>query len=215
MPEAMTVDTHSDAAQLLRLFVAARKTGGSYDLDVVAANAAAVLDALADAEGRVAELEDMGTAAYAEKVFEAMRLRSLEIRKGSFEMDLAEAEEILTSFVAAARTMLGDAPNYAESAMGFDGNKVSFEVKLAGSLENWFVLTVQRHHGSTPHDLRQRAETERDAALARVTELEAELKRREETRPCGIPLPHRPHQWMAARHSIQCPGVSETAESVA
>jgi hypothetical protein len=41
--------THTDeAARLLRLFLAAHKTGGSYDLDIIAAQVETVLNALAD-----------------------------------------------------------------------------------------------------------------------------------------------------------------------
>ena len=57
---------------------------------------------------------------------------------------------------AAARAMLGDAPNYSET-------RLSMDVKVAESPE-LYTLVVQRHGPGvlTPHEARQKAEAERD-----------------------------------------------------
>ncbi|WP_031030075.1 MULTISPECIES: hypothetical protein [unclassified Streptomyces] len=85
----------------------------------------------------------------------------MDFRNG-MHMEMEPARELLASWVAAARTMLGDAPNYTET-------KVSMDVKVAESPE-MYTLVVQRHAPGalTPHEARQKAE-------ARVAELEAQL----------------------------------------
>ena len=113
---------------------------------------------------RICELEELGTERYADKLVEEMRLRSLEIRGGHFEMDLAEAHEMAAAYVAFARTMLGDAENYTETPIGFPTAKTEFDVKIAESPADWYVLTVQRKWKLTPHEARLRAEAERDEA---------------------------------------------------
>lgn len=121
-----------------------------------------------------AELEELGTDAYAEKLLSQARLRSMEIRGGSFEMDLTEAQEMAAAYVAMCRTMLGDAENYTETPIGFPTAKTEFTVKIAESPVDWYVLTVQRKWKLTPHEARKRAEAERDEArsLARFLRLE-------------------------------------------
>ncbi|MFC8339345.1 hypothetical protein ACFUJX_20355 [Streptomyces rubiginosohelvolus] len=88
-------------------------------------------------------------------------IRAMDFRNG-MHMEMEPARELLASWVAAARTMLGDAPNYTET-------KVSMDVKVAESPE-MYTLVVQRHAPGalTPHEARQKAE-------ARVAELEAQL----------------------------------------
>lgn len=106
-------------------------------------------------------------------MMERTRIRSMEIRGGGFDMDIDSAHEITAAFVAAARTMLGDAPNYSETP-------IKHEVKVAESPESYiYVLTVQRAEKPTPHQMRQRAEKERDEvreALARVEGVLAQLR---------------------------------------
>jgi len=53
VPDADAQTHTNEAARLLHLFLAARKTGGSYDLDIIAANVEAVLNALDDAQDRL------------------------------------------------------------------------------------------------------------------------------------------------------------------
>ncbi|WP_331729029.1 hypothetical protein OG693_39235 (plasmid) [Streptomyces sp. NBC_01259] len=89
-------------------------------------------------------------------------IRSMDFRNGT-QMELEPARELLAHWVAAARTMLGDAPNYTET-------KLSMDVKVAESPE-MYTLVIQRHAPGalTPHEARQKAE-------ARVAELEAQLQ---------------------------------------
>ena len=81
-------------------------------------------------------------------------IRFADFRNGRWEMDLAMGREMAAAYVAMAKTMLGDGPNYSET-------KLEFEVKIAESPE-LYTLVVQRHAPGalTPHEARQRAETE-------------------------------------------------------
>lgn len=126
-------------------------------------------DTLADAV--LAAIGDDAQDRLLADMMERSKIRSMDFRRG-VDMDIEAAEEICAAFVAAARTMLGDAPNYSETP-------VEFEVKAAESPESYvYVLTVQRAEKPTPHQMRERAEAERDAALARVADLEAQLAKR-------------------------------------
>jgi hypothetical protein len=129
------------------------------------------------AEARVAELEELGIDAYAEKLWQQVRVRNLEIRGGKFALDMTQTEELASAYFAFARTIIGDAANYSES-------KVEFDVKIAERPET-YTLTVQRIGAGklTPHEARERAEAGRDEALARVAELEADLGQRLRTAP--------------------------------
>ena len=96
-----------------------------------------------------------------QKQLDQTGIRAMDFRNG-VHMELEPARELLAHQVAAARTMLGDAPNYTET-------KVEWDIKVAESPE-MYTLVVQRHAPGalTPHEARQKAE-------ARVTELEAQL----------------------------------------
>lgn len=85
-------------------------------------------------------------------------IRALDFRNG-MQMELEPARQLLAHQVAAARTLLGDAPNYSET-------KLEFDVKVAESPE-LYTIVIQRHAPGalTPHEARQQAE-------ARVAELE-------------------------------------------
>jgi hypothetical protein len=89
---------------------------------------------------------------------EQIGIRSLGFRNG-VHMDLQPARELLAYQVAAARAMLGDAPNYSET-------KLEYDIKVAESPE-LYTIVIQRHAPGalTPHEARQKAE-------ARVAELE-------------------------------------------
>ncbi|QLJ06789.1 hypothetical protein HZZ00_37815 (plasmid) [Streptomyces sp. NEAU-sy36] len=89
-------------------------------------------------------------------------IRAMDFRNG-MQMELEPARELLAAQVAAARAMLGDAPNYTET-------KLEFDVKVAESPE-LYTIVIQRHAPGalTPHEARQKAE-------ARVAELEEELR---------------------------------------
>lgn len=116
-----------------------------------------------------AKVDAMRGAAYAEAVeryaaemAERARIRSMEIRNGTFSLSLEDAQEMTAAYVATARTMLGDAENYSETCVDFPAGKVELELKLAGEV-NRYVFTVQRAGKLTPHEARIQAEAERDA----------------------------------------------------
>ncbi|MEV6404006.1 hypothetical protein AB0M58_13815 [Streptomyces bobili] len=80
-----------------------------------------------------------------------MGIRSADFRNG-MHMEMQPAREMLAHFVAAARTMLGDAPNYTET-------KLEMDVKVA-EVPAMYTIVIQRHGPGvlTPHDARLRAE---------------------------------------------------------
>jgi hypothetical protein len=94
-------------------------------------------------------------------------IRSMDFRNG-MHMDLEPARELLAHQVAAARAMLGDAPNYTET-------KVEWDVKVAESPE-MYTIVIQRHAPGalTPHEARQKAEARIAAAQAECDAIEAE-----------------------------------------
>jgi hypothetical protein len=81
-------------------------------------------------------------------------IKWVNFRAGRWEMDLAGGRDFAAAYVAAARALLGNAPNYSET-------KLEFDVKIAESPE-MYTLVVQRHAPGalTPHEARQRAEAE-------------------------------------------------------
>jgi hypothetical protein len=87
-------------------------------------------------------------------------IKYADFRAGRWEMDLAMGREMAAAYVAMAKTLLGDAPNYSET-------KLEFDVKIAESPET-YTLVVQRHAPGalTPHEARQRAEADRDRLRA-------------------------------------------------
>lgn len=92
-------------------------------------------------------------------------IRSIDFRNG-MHMDLDTARELLAHQVAAARTMLGDAPNYTET-------KVELDVKVAESPE-MYTIVIQRHSPGalTPHEARLKAESRITDAQAVLDEYE-------------------------------------------
>jgi cell division septum initiation protein DivIVA len=103
-----------------------------------------------------------------QKQLDQTGIRAMDFRNG-VHMELEPARELLAHQVAAARTMLGDAPNYTET-------KVEWDVKVAESPE-MYTLVVQRHAPGalTPHEARQKAEARVAAVLAECDALEAEV----------------------------------------
>ncbi len=122
------------------------------------------------ADAALAVFDDDAQAKLVADMMARTRIRSLDFRNG-MDLDIDAAPEITAMYVAYARTMLGDAPNYSET-------KVEFTVKVAESPEE-YVLIVQRAGKPTPHQARKRAEAERDAALAEVDRLRAQLEARD------------------------------------
>ncbi|MFM9373201.1 hypothetical protein [Streptomyces sp. Da 82-17] len=92
-------------------------------------------------------------------------LKAADFRNG-MAMELEPARELVAHWVGAARTMLGDAPNYTETP-------IQMEVKVAESPERYaFVLQRIAPGALTPHQARQKAE----AALNRVRALHQPLE---------------------------------------
>ncbi|MEU1824222.1 hypothetical protein ABZ502_17565 [Streptomyces abikoensis] len=114
-------------------------------------------------------LEDAVAKQWIEQQLAQTGLRAADFRNGA-HMELEPAREMLAAFVAAARTMLGDAPNYMETPVEFPSAKVEMDVKVAESAE-MYTLVVQRHASGalTPHQARERAEAQRDEILAIVS----------------------------------------------
>lgn len=189
-----TLTAPIDPAHAPLLAVASHLLAG-YDT-LAAAHAELTVRALRAENARdqlAARLDDLGDQAVermADRLVEDMRLRSMEIRGGSFDMDITEAQEMTALFVGAARTMLGDAENYTETPIGFPKAHVDLTVKVAEEVE-WYVLTVQRKGRLTPHEARKRAEKERDEALERVADLEAQLAEMTRCRDAAIRLAER------------------------
>lgn len=102
------------------------------------------------------------------KQLEQTGIRSMDFRNG-MHMELEPARELLAHQVAAARAMLGDAPNYTET-------KLEWDVKVAESPE-MYTIVIQRHAlgALTPHEARQKAEARVAAVLAECDALEAEV----------------------------------------
>jgi hypothetical protein len=118
---------------------------------------------IAELDGRDEEARER----WIQKQLDETRIRAVDFRNG-MEMELEAARELLAHQVAAARAMLGDAPNYTET-------RVSWDVKVAESPE-MYTIVIQRHAPGalTPHEARQKAEAERDqlaAAMERVRAL--------------------------------------------
>jgi hypothetical protein len=140
------------------------------DIPALAIVAAAAVQA--ELDGLLAELDGRDEKArkrWIKKQEKQIGIRFADFRAGRWEMDLAMGRDMAAAYVAMAKTMLGDAPNYSET-------KLEFDVKVAESPEV-YTLVVQRHAPGalTPHEARQRAEAERDAARAENDRLRAEL----------------------------------------
>lgn len=115
---------------------------------------------IAELDGR----DDEARERWITKQLDQTAIRSMEFRNGA-HMDLEPARELVAHWVAAARAMLGDAPNYSET-------KLEFDVKVAESPE-MYTLVVQRHAPGalTPHEARQRAEAEAEKLRDELAEL--------------------------------------------
>jgi hypothetical protein len=142
------------------------------DLDALTELAASVLDdyqPAADLRPVVeAVLAEAAAQRWIQQQLDQTGIRAMDFRNG-VEMELETARELLAHWVAAARTMLGDAPNYTETRLEFD-------VKVAESPEI-YTLVVQRHAPGalTPHEARQKAEKRVAAVFAECEAIEAEV----------------------------------------
>ncbi|ACU71837.1 hypothetical protein Caci_2928 [Catenulispora acidiphila DSM 44928] len=118
-----------------------------------------VLELLDDVDRLRSDAYAEAVEKYATDMAERARIRSMEIRGGTFNLSLEDAQEMCAAYVATARTMLGDAENYSETRVDFPKEKCELEVKLAGELDQ-YVLTAQRAGKLTPHEARVKAEEE-------------------------------------------------------
>jgi len=120
-------------------------------------------------------LTDEAREQHAAQLMEETRLRSLDFANGA-AMEIEPAHELALLWVAAARGLLGDAPNYAERELieppGLLWNHM--DVGAAGQPDR-YTFTIQRlaPGALTPHAARDRAEQERDAAREQVRALTA------------------------------------------
>ncbi|MFJ4680537.1 hypothetical protein [Kitasatospora sp. NPDC088783] len=103
---------------------------------------------------------------YAEELMAATRLKSAEFRQGA-AMEIEPARELAELWVGCARGMLGDAPNYSETA-------VVMEAGLAGQGER-FAFTLQRAGRLTPHEARIAAEERAGRLAGRLESIRALL----------------------------------------
>ncbi|MEU2510525.1 hypothetical protein [Streptomyces syringium] len=117
---------------------------------------------LAELDGR----DDEARERWIQNQINETGIRSMDFRNG-MTMELEPARELIPHWVAAARTLLGDAPNYTETP-------VEMEFKTAESPER-FAFIVQRVGKITPHQARQQAEAERDLLRAFVDVVALEL----------------------------------------
>lgn len=120
----------------------------------------------ADRDQLLAELggrDEEARERWLQKQEEQLGIKWADFRAGRWEMDLAAGREFAAAYVAAARALLGDAPNYSQT-------KLEFDVKIAESPEI-YTLVVQRHAPGalTPHEARQQAEAARDDVLRIVS----------------------------------------------
>lgn len=125
-------------------------------------------DELADrlVEAALAVFDDAAIERMAQYYVDDTHVRSMEFRNGA-ELELVPAQDMVAVWVATARTMLGDAPNYSETRVDFPAEKVEMELKLAGEVDR-YVFTVQRAGKLTPHEARVKAEQERDETRAEI-----------------------------------------------
>lgn len=136
-------------------------------------------DELADrlVEAALGVFDEAAIERMAQHYVDDTHIRSMEFRNGA-EMELVPAQDMVAVWVATARTMLGDAPNYSETRVDLPAEKVEMELKLAGEVDR-YVFTVQRAGKLTPHEARVRAEAERDEARAELKELTGSVRETE------------------------------------
>ncbi|WP_327162835.1 hypothetical protein [Streptomyces zaomyceticus] len=114
-------------------------------------------------------LDALGDLA-AEILIDGTMMRSLTIKNGVATLELSEATEILTIYVAAMRGVLDGygAENYVETE--FSAPSVSMDLRHGTDPRDSYTVTIQRRTGITPHQFRERAERQRDEVLRIVTE---------------------------------------------
>jgi hypothetical protein len=132
-------------------------------------------------EAVMAEIEQEAIDRMAAQFVDETRIRSMDFRNGA-RMDVQPAREIVAGWVAAARTMLGDAPNYCETEIDYglaDPPGYEMTVGLGGEAER-YVFRVQRRGKLTPHQARQLAEKRAELAEAKLAVIEEKCRKHAE-----------------------------------
>ncbi len=177
------IDDLLDTETGLRARVTRAVTDCAFDTGLTEDDKELILAARDDlVEAILGAVDDEAVDRMARDYADATHLRALDFRNGA-TMDLKPAQDMVALWVAAARTMLGDAENYSETEVALPA--WSMDVKLAGEYET-FTLTVQRKGKLTPHQARLRAETERNEALAEAARLRALYEKPQRRVQCPV-----------------------------
>jgi hypothetical protein len=139
-------------------------------------------------------IDDQAVDRMADALMQDVRVRSMEIRNGTFEMDLDGAREMAAMYVGMARTMLCGAENYSST-------RIIHTVKIAESPEE-YELIVQRVGKLTPHEARKRAEAERDEAREALTAESLRADRAENARHQVGEMLHAAQERLAAARRL-------------
>jgi len=105
-------------------------------------------------------VDEEATRRYCAEMIDQTHVTAMGVDAGG-GLDMKVARDVALGWAGAARTLLGDAPNYCESVMEFGlpekGERYAFTIQKIGKL--------------TPHQARMQAENARDEALAEVERL--------------------------------------------
>lgn len=134
------------------------------------------------AERTIADLAEQLQHAIEGHIEKTSLFREMTTGPAGVRLSLQPAREVVALWAAAARGMLGDAPNYSETPISIpadvdeglaDGHGVEMTVRRGGEMDE-FVFRLQRAGRLTPHQARELAEKRATAAeelLTRVREL--------------------------------------------
>lgn len=129
-------------------------------------------EALADAV--LAVCDEEAVSRMADEFVNETRIKGMDFRNGA-HMDLVSSETLVANWVAAARGWFDEhpAPNYTETEVSFDDDKMAMEAKIAGEFERYVFILQRVGPGKlTPHEARKKAEAE----VERLTDENAILK---------------------------------------
>lgn len=151
--------TAEEALKLARAYGWAR-CDSFEERKAAAAMAQALLDHFDALDTQEAELAK--AKAEADALVSQAAIRHFGVERGTASLDLTAPRKLVAEMANAMAHMLDEAgaTNYVEMKM------------IARDLMP-YVITVRRHNGKTPHELRQQAERERDEALAALAALRA------------------------------------------
>ena len=119
-----------------------------------------------EAATRLASLVAENTRLSAE-IDRQTRLISMSVDQGAMQIDVVPTREVVINWVLAARDMLGDAANYAETTATLPAS-VELGIGTAGER---YTVTIQRQGKLTPHQARLQAENAHDRLRAAVLDL--------------------------------------------